>query len=234
MWRQSRVQVLERNVQPMTLETPSSIAGIARELYVSGPALTRSMQGWRPYICPFHKIVDEVPPGSFILDIGCGGGLLMGVLSRLGRITGGVGFDFSKLAIDVATAMSRSLGRNCGLSFELLSAVDPWPVGPFTLVTMIDVLHHIPVRLQHDIFCRAARAVKPGARLIVKDMAPRPRWRASANTLHDLLMARQWVHYVHMTTMVEWARAEDLTVTKTFQYNQLWYGHQFAVFDRAL
>ena len=212
--------------------TSNSLATISKAIYTKGPLLTRTLQHWRPYICPFDLVIEEIPPGSFVLDIGCGGGLLLGSLASIGRIRGGVGFDFSGDAIRVAVAMSELLQRDHNLKFLHLSALDPWPECPHTLVTMIDVMHHVPVPAQREVFRKAAQTLKPGARLVYKDIAPRPRWRALANTVHDLIMARQWVRYLPLSTLHAWAEAEGLVMERSYLKNRLWYGHQFAVFVR--
>jgi 2-polyprenyl-3-methyl-5-hydroxy-6-metoxy-1,4-benzoquinol methylase len=212
--------------------TPAAVAAIARAIYTKGPIWTRALQHWRPFICPFDVVMEEVTPGSFVLDIGCGGGLLLGALASTKRISGGVGFDFSSDAIQVAVAMVGSLKFDSGLKFQQLSALDSWPEGPFTAVTLVDVMHHVPVDSQRDVFKKAASMLRPGSRLIYKDIAPRPRWRAWANTVHDLILARQWVHYVPMSTIEEWAKADGLLMLRTYRINRLWYGHHFAVFVR--
>jgi 2-polyprenyl-3-methyl-5-hydroxy-6-metoxy-1,4-benzoquinol methylase len=212
--------------------TPKALARIAREIYIEGPWATRQLQYWRPFICPFDLVVEEVPDGSVVLDVGCGGGLLLGALASLGRIRGGVGFDYSDDAIRVAQAMAGALPAGCDLQFHHVSALDRWPEGTFSAVTLIDVMHHVPPASQHDVFRTAARHLKPGARLIYKDIAPRPRWRAYANTLHDLLLARQWVHYVDMSQILDWAHEEGLVPVRSYTANRLWYGHHFAVFQR--
>jgi 2-polyprenyl-3-methyl-5-hydroxy-6-metoxy-1,4-benzoquinol methylase len=212
--------------------TPAVLAHIARKIYIEGPWATRQLQHWRPYVCPFDLVIEEVPEGSFVLDVGCGGGLLLGALASIGRIRGGVGFDFSADGIRVAEAMLKALPAGCNLRFQHLSALDRWPEGAFSVVTLIDVMHHVAVASQREVFRTAAQALKPGARLIYKDIAPRPRWRAHANTLHDLLLARQWVHYLPMTTILGWAREEGLVLVRSYTANRLWYGHHFAVFDR--
>ncbi len=215
-----------------SLVTSASLARIARALYTEGPVLNRALQHWRPYICPFDKVLEEIAPGAFVLDVGCGGGLLLGLAAHVERISGGVGFDYSRDAIEVATAMTRALGKDHRLSFRHLSTRDVWPQGPFTTITMIDVLHHIPRGLQREVFSKAARLVQPGAQLLVKDIAPRPRWRAAANTVHDLVLARQWAHYVTLQTLSKWARDEGLSLARAYRLDRLWYGHQFAVFTR--
>jgi len=97
---------------------------------------------------------------------------------------------------------------------------------------LIDVMHHVPVAAQRDVFRKAAQVLKPGARLVYKDIALRPKWRAWANTLHDLILARQWVHYVPMATVLEWGAAEGLVPVCSYGVKRLWYGHEFAVFVR--
>jgi 2-polyprenyl-3-methyl-5-hydroxy-6-metoxy-1,4-benzoquinol methylase len=137
--------------------TPASLSRIAKEIYTEGPWATRLLQHWRPYICPFDLAIEHVPAGSFVLDVGCGGGLLLGALARIGRIRGGVGFDFSADGIRVAKAMLRAIPAGCDLQFHHLSAMDRWPEGPFTVVSLIDVMHHVPVAAQRDVFRTAAR-----------------------------------------------------------------------------
>jgi 2-polyprenyl-3-methyl-5-hydroxy-6-metoxy-1,4-benzoquinol methylase len=215
--------------EPMTA---ARLARIAKTIYTSGPKLTRSLQHWRPYICPIDMVIEEVAAGSFVLDVGCGGGLLLGALAHAKRISGGVGFDFSSSAIQVAHEMLGKLEPGHGLQFLHLSALDAWPEGPFTVVTMIDVLHHVPVDEQRAVFCHATRMLNAGSMLVYKDIAPRPKWRALANSVHDLVMARQWVHYVPMETLVAWAKEEGLVPLRCYTYNRLWYGHHFAIFVR--
>jgi hypothetical protein len=36
-----------------------------------------------------------------------------------------------------------------------------------------------------------AQAVKPGGTLLIKDIAPRPRWKHKVNRLHDRIVARE-------------------------------------------
>jgi len=158
----------------------------------------------------------------------------VGALARMGRIRGGVGFDYSAEGIRVAQAMAKTLPAACNLRFQQLSAMDAWPQGAFTVVSLIDVMHHVPVASQREVFRTAARVLQPGARLIFKDIAPRPRWRAFANTLHDLLLARQWVHYLPMSTILDWAREDGLVFIRSYVANRLWYGHHFAVFERPI
>jgi 2-polyprenyl-3-methyl-5-hydroxy-6-metoxy-1,4-benzoquinol methylase len=208
------------------------IAHMARQLYVEGPALPRSMQHWRPFICPFGLLVELVPPGARVLDVGCGAGLFLGTLALDRRIAGGVGFDSSAPAIALAQAMTRHLPGNHGVMFHHLSAVEDWPCGTFDAVSLIDVMHHVPPVHQAGVFAAAADHVVPGGVLIYKDIAPTPHWRALANRLHDLVLARQWVHYTAADGIEDWGREHGMALEFRRRIDMLWYGHDLAVFRR--
>src|SRR5262245_43593788 len=107
--------------------TPAGVASIARQLYTDGPPLMRAMQRWRAYICPVDLVIECVPPGAYVLDVGCGGGLLLGAMARMRRIRGGVGFDLSASGIETASAMARMVASEAGLRFERILPSEPWP-----------------------------------------------------------------------------------------------------------
>lgn len=86
-------------------DTPAQVAALARELYVRGPAVARAMQHYRPYISPFELLIKAVPPGSRVLDIGCGSGLFLGLLCGTGRIQSGFGFDEASIAGAIPVAV---------------------------------------------------------------------------------------------------------------------------------
>jgi 2-polyprenyl-3-methyl-5-hydroxy-6-metoxy-1,4-benzoquinol methylase len=195
--------------------------------------MQRTLQRWRPWICPFEPLIEFVPDHSETLDIGCGGGLFLGLLAALGRIARGYGFDASGKAIAVAEAMRRRLPGGHRLRFERVDACSPWPSSHFDVVAMIDLLHHIPPAQQRSIFERGLACVRPGGRLVFKDMATRPRWRAAANQLHDLLLARQWIHHVAPEKVIAWAAEAGWRAREHLTIDRLWYRHEAILFTRA-
>ena len=209
---------------------PADVARLARELYTTGSPVMRAMQHYRPYISPFELLLQTVPPGSRVLDIGCGGGLFLGLLARTGRIQRGHGIDTSTMAIAVADEMTTRLPTGHSLRFEARSAALPLPDAGYDVVALLDVMHHIPPQQQRGVLEQALRSVEPGGLLIYKDMVRRPRWRALANRLHDLVIARQWIYYLPLEKAVAWAQAAGCTVVEQRAVNRLWYGHELVVF----
>ncbi len=208
---------------------------MARKLYGEGSGLLRKLQHWRPYICPFDSLIDATPVGARTLDVGCGGGLLLGLLVASGRIREGYGFDASQDAIKLAQQMARRAQKQCSanLTFEQRDASAGFPQGQFDVVTMVDLMHHVAPGAQQGVFQEAASRVGPGGRLVYKDMAMKPFWTAWASRAHDLLIARERIHFVPMNDVREWAQAAGLREVSFEQAWRVWYKHELCVFERA-
>ena len=86
--------------------------------------------------------------------------------------------------------------------------------------------------MQEEVIRHACRTVKPGGIFLYKDMVGRPFWRALANRMHDLVLARQWIHYVPIARIDGWAKDEGLTVERAGRTDRWWYGHELRVFRK--
>jgi 2-polyprenyl-3-methyl-5-hydroxy-6-metoxy-1,4-benzoquinol methylase len=209
----------------------SELSAIAARVYTrsGGGFVLRLLQKYRPFICPFGALIDLVRPGASVLDVGCGGGLFLALLTHTGRLGSGVGFDSSAAAI--ATAQAAAL-PNC--RFLRLDAAEPWPAEParFDVVSIIDVMHHVPPAHQREVIHTAALRIAPGGLLLYKDMCRKPLWRGWANRLHDLVLARQWIHYAPIEDVEQWAGDAGLRLEHSSKHNLLWYGHELRVFRK--
>jgi 2-polyprenyl-3-methyl-5-hydroxy-6-metoxy-1,4-benzoquinol methylase len=213
------------------------LSRFAKQVYVDGPLIGRKFQHWRPFISPFERLLPIVPVGSRVLDIGCGAGLLLGLLAQAGRLESGIGIDASASAIALANRMRDRLARTdaaaaARLEFRRLDVSEPWPTGPFDVVSIVDVMHHVPPAHWRSLVASLAAHVAPAGMLLYKDMCRRPRWRAFANRMHDLLVARQRIHYAPVESIETWAAEEGLQLTQSEQMNRLCYGHELRVFIR--
>ena len=173
----------------INLEQPAAaqrrqLAELSRQLFVGPPLVRRKLQHYRPYLCPFDRLFQHVAPSARVLDVGCGSGLFLGLLAAVGKGIRGIGFDSSAPAIAAASKMATRVGpagADSTLEFVRLDVNDPWPAGEFDVVSIIDVMHHVPPEHQRGLFSTAVKAVTPGGKLIYKDMCRRPLWRAWAN-----------------------------------------------------
>ncbi len=221
-------------MNPDSVLGPRLLKNMASELYENdGTVMVRFMQRYRSYICPLHEVIREVPEKSRVLDVGCGNGLLLNLLARLGRISHGHGFDLSKPAIDVAGKVALRHPSDRVITFEHRSVNKGIPSLGYEVVTVVDVLHHIPDSYKQTFVTGLCDAVPEGGRLIIKDMVCKPRWRAAANRLHDLIMARQWVRHADPALVEQWAAHKRMVVRRRANFNTLWYGHWLLVMQKS-
>jgi 2-polyprenyl-3-methyl-5-hydroxy-6-metoxy-1,4-benzoquinol methylase len=208
-------------------------AHIARALYRGAPLLLREIQCWRPYICPFEKLIPYISNEAYVLDIGCGAGLLLGLAAGAGLEFRGRGLDVSMRAIAAAKAMVRRaevLNPKVALAFDLIPKTAIWPDGNFDVVFLVDVLHHVKARTQREFFARAISRVRPGGVLVYKDMCLRPWWKAEMNRLHDLVLAREFINYVPIQQVARWAVELQMNIIVQEGFTRYWYGHELLVF----
>jgi SAM-dependent methyltransferase len=210
---------------------PATMLAWANEYSRAFRGLTRFLTAHRPRICPFERLVDAVPPRSNLLDIGCGNGLFLYLLVRAGRLGEGRGVEIRSDAANAGNAALRGLGiREASISVG--GGPADWPQRQFDVVSMIDVVHHVPRDRQRATLTAACAVVRRGGLLIYKDMATEPAWAAWANRLHDLVLARQWIHYLPIADVDAVAGDCGMRILEGDAVRLGWYAHDLRVFRR--
>ena len=187
----------------------------------------RFLMKWRPWICPFHILMEHVPQGSSVLDIGCGNGLWLFLLWRLGRISEGIGIEINQAKIDAANSLKKNEDK---LEFTRFEPKDKWRQRSYQCVTMIDVLHHVRKDKQKDFISQIAQS--NSKRIIFKEIDTRPRIKNFMNTLHDLLLSREFPKYYQKDQVVRWLEEFGYRISYTGKYDMLWYSHYIIVADK--
>jgi cyclopropane fatty-acyl-phospholipid synthase-like methyltransferase len=206
----------------------------ARYIYHDCPRLFAWKQEYRPFICPYNKLLTYIEHKPRVLDVGCGGGLFLFLLAKNQLISEGTGIDNSAHAIRHANSVAATRMARFPLTFIARNALDSWPEKPVDLVSIIDVVHHIAPSHQKEVFRRAAGCLASTDRgkILYKDIALQPRWRRLANTLHDLLLARQLVNYVSQAEVIRWMEDLGFDAQKQQSVNLAWYRHDIVLFRR--
>jgi SAM-dependent methyltransferase len=121
----------------------------------------------------------DLSPGDRLLDIGCGPGDVVAYLPDVDY----VGFDLSEAYIERATERYGS-PRHRFLCADV-GTVDVDALGAFDAVLAHGVLHHVDDDVAGAVFAVAARALRPGGRLITVDGAYVPGQSRVARFLLD-------------------------------------------------
>lgn len=202
---------------------------IAREYSMNFKGLRKIMVRFRPAICPFDDVFQHVPFEGTGFDIGCGAGFTLFAQAKLRRATDLVGVDVNQDLATHSTAVLRNAAPDTGFTILTTNSCADWPTRTFDIVTMIDVLHHIPVEHQLQFVKAAAARVRPGGTLIYKDMSAKPTLHGLANRLHDLIFARQWINYVPIEAIANSLSEIGFTIDARSDRKMLWYSHQMLV-----
>jgi ubiquinone/menaquinone biosynthesis C-methylase UbiE len=106
----------------------------------------------------------HLPPGSRVMDLGCGPGLLTRDLASLGY--SGVGLDSSPSMIELSVYQAQAGGRSDSWKYELgdVEAV-PFPDASFDAAICSGVIDYLPT--DEKLIAEAARILKPGGRFII-------------------------------------------------------------------
>lgn len=151
-------------------------------LYRSASLLDRAHVRVRWATCPFRAVAAQVPQSGRVLEVGCGHGLLslyLALASPDRRVTG-IDVDEDKLA--AASAAADGAGLPC--TFEVVEGA-ALPEGPFDSVAIVDVLYLLDAADQLSLLKSCADLLSAGGVLVVKEMAPLPRWKATWNTIQE-------------------------------------------------
>lgn len=177
-----------------------------------------------------------MPARQRVLDIGCGTGALLLRAAMEGKVSTGLGIDVFDPALALARSAWEQQQASCpDVSLQFERHVSPAELnGTWEAVVMIDVIHHVPVPDQEAFMRAAMRRVAAGGRMIYKDMCQRPFWKRGMNRLHDLVMARQWIHELPLEKARRWALEEGLVLVQEQHYSRIWYGHELLVLERPL
>ena len=101
-------------------------------------------------------------PGARALDVGCGDGAVVRLMTRAGATAIGLEISEGQLARaraeELAGGETYRVGRAEALPFE---------DGSFDIVVFFNSLHHVPVEVQDQGLAEAARVLKSGGQLLI-------------------------------------------------------------------
>ena len=205
----------------------------ALELYQGQHKSIKWKQALRPHICPFYSLIEYVPDNARVLDVGCGSGLFLGLLALTKNIHSGFGYDTSQKAINSANKLNINEKLKQKLHFECRTIKQGIPEGMFSVVSLIDVVHHVHPRHQSEFINNILTKLEDGGIFIYKDMARTPFFYALANRMHDLLLAREWINYFPIDSLKEIAHIHGLKIVHEESIAMYWYKHECLVFKKG-
>jgi 2-polyprenyl-3-methyl-5-hydroxy-6-metoxy-1,4-benzoquinol methylase len=121
-----------------------------------------------------------------VLGVGSGHGLIARYAAEVNPAIEIAGIDVDNQRVAIA---KRTEARSPRVSIRVQDVRWLDAHGEFDAAASVDLMHHVPAADRRLVAQALARAVRPGGRLLVKDVAPRPRWKHAVNRVHDRLVS---------------------------------------------
>lgn len=202
----------------------SSLAGLLQQRAAKLHGLARLKTCYRPYICPIGWVLSEIPEGARLFDVGCGSGALLYLAREIRRVTLAHGCDVDRASVTASGVFAQE--NDDSWRVEHLRPDQPLPrLDGYDVVTMIDVLHHIPKSRHQAFLSELAAGMSPGALLIFKDIDASKVFGRWINQLHDILLARQWVFPRSRLATAALLKSAGFTIVYHETRWSLWYPH---------
>lgn len=135
----------------------------------------------------YRAICDGLPDRLELVELGCGLGILPLLVVSLGshrRVTG-IDVDEPK----VAAAQRVSVGLPIAIERADIRTFEP---PPCDAIAIVDVLHYFDAEVQRTILERAARALRPGGTLFVREGETGDKGSAWTRLVETLAVAFKW------------------------------------------
>ena len=177
----------------------------------------------RPLVSPLGEVLQLLPRGSRVFDIGCGSGGLLHLALNDAGVSRAAGYDVSTKAVGAAQTLPwdaerlHVAHRTPGEGVPDISGAD--------YVTLCDVLHHVPPEAKAPFLKDITEKMRPGAVLILVDIDASRRGGYWMNQLHDLIISQEWVAPVTAQAARSMLQQAGMVIRKESFVRSLWYPH---------
>ena len=188
---------------------------------------------YRPYICPFNKLLPYIEPGKKILDIGSGLGqfaLIMAEFTKAERI---LGLELSDRLVNEAKLLVSGTSYRNQIEFESYNGFDfPTLTTEYDYITLIDVFHHIRSEKQSEFLEKIYMALGKDSLLIIKDIDASSIF-VYGNKLHDLTLSGETGNEISMSKMEKLIKQTGFNVHNKGEKRMLWYPHYWFIVSKS-
>lgn len=148
----------------------------------------RLHQVGRSLLVPFHQLVNYLPERGVLLDLGCGHGLFLALAQQRRPALQLIGLDLSEAKIAAARQAFAASGSAIG-QLAVMDIAD-LPEGSVDVISMIDIMYLVPLGRWDGILKRCYDCLRPGGRLLLKEMDRSLSWKFALLCLEEGLAVK--------------------------------------------
>lgn len=195
-----------------------------QSLQFSSSLFDRLKVYYRPIICPFVELIQLAKQGEKIGDIGCGSGQFCLLLDHFAKPGFIYGIEITDRLVNNAHQLFSKYSKTPYKFEPYDGVVFPDTVSEMDVLFLNDVLHHVPPSHQEQFVKDLFAKMKPGARLIVKDIDG-----ASAlvyfNKLHDTIFAGERGNERSVAEVTKWLEQSGAAIIQSTKKRMYVYPH---------
>ncbi len=158
------------------------------------PLLWRLHQAGRLLLMPFRRLFPYLPEKkpngepSVLLDLGCGHGGFLALAKHARPDIEVVGLDLS--SEKVAAARLAFTSAHCPVRELAVMDIADFPKQSVDVITILDVLYLVPLQQWDHILSKCYECLKPGGRLLLKEMDRSIRFKFATLCLEETLAVK--------------------------------------------
>lgn len=158
----------------------------ALSLYRNQSWGTRLHTRLRAWSAPLSVVVDALPDRGFLLDVGCGHGLIANEVTLRHSAARALGIDLSETKIVSARA---TIGARPRVEFRH-ARLEALPESGFDAVCLVDVLYLVPAGAWDSFLGVCFQKLSPGGTFVLKEIGTDPRWKFERLRLQEFVSTR--------------------------------------------
>ena len=142
-------------------------ARFLRRVYRDYPRSHRLHVLVRFLTCPFHRTIDDLPPGGRMLEIGAGHGIYCYLATKEG----------GRRVFAVEPDLRKAVNPNHAPGVQWIAAFDDAVRGTFDTIVIYDATYRMSIPYRTELYRRVFDRLRPGGTFLLKDMDPGHRWK---------------------------------------------------------
>ncbi|WP_028982197.1 class I SAM-dependent methyltransferase [Sporocytophaga myxococcoides] len=186
---------------------------------------------YRPYICPFDELLMLIEKDKKVFDIGCGSGMFLTLVAEYNSPSKIGGIEIAEGLVKNAIDLLKPYKVPFFISkFDGINL--PEEIREYDYIFLIDVFHHVPKANQREFVKRIYNMMKPGAKLIFKDIDASKKVLVLFNKLHDLVLSKEIGNEIGAAEAKSLLETNGFKIKSSKYIRTLWYPHYLIISEK--
>jgi cyclopropane fatty-acyl-phospholipid synthase-like methyltransferase len=172
-----------------------------------------------------EMVLSRIPPHCSLFDLGCGTGAFLQLIAQSKNPKSLGGSETNPSLLEKSSAILQKEYPHLAKTLNfIVSDIPPSQIESYSVITLVDVLHHIPKLKQKGFLEKIHHNMRSGATFLLKDIdAASP--LVIFNKIHDAIFSSNGFQERHSTEICTLLQAAGFEIIDKEAKRRLWYPH---------